>query len=68
MRKILQNAVSTGTQQLADSVLGAIIVRSDFAPPYDLADAVLTAANRSDPVLMRSAAYIVIVSTNGPHH
>lgn len=66
MRKILQNAVFVGAQQLAEGVPGAVVVHSDYAPAYDLADAVLRAANRSDPSLMRSTAYVVIVSTINP--
>jgi hypothetical protein len=66
MRKILKNAMLEGAQQLATGVPGVIVVHSDFAPPHALADAVLNAANRSDPWLQQSTAYVVIFSNIDP--
>ena len=66
MRKILQNGVSEGAQQLANGAPGVVFVHSDFVPSYDLADVMLRAANCADPSLMRCTAFVVIVGTIDP--
>lgn len=55
-----------GAQQLATGVPGVVVVHSDIAPPHTLADAVLNAANRSDPWLKQSTAYVVIFRNIDP--
>jgi hypothetical protein len=65
LRRIVQNGILEAAQQLTEFAPGAVVVRSDFAPPVPLVETVLRGINRANEGLLQSIAVVVIVSSLG---
>lgn len=63
MRRIVQNGILEAAQQLEGFAPGAVLIRSDFAPPRPLVETVLRGINRGDDGALRSIGVVVIVGS-----